>query len=136
MKLLIVDDEALLRERILSVLKASGLLIHTYLTAENAFDAIGIIECEQPEIVITDIRMPSKSGLELAAHIHANYPKILVILVTGYSDFEYARAAIRNNVFEYLLKPIESENLISVVLRAQKKIETDEKHDRLSLIHI
>ncbi|MFQ8636874.1 MAG: response regulator [Acutalibacteraceae bacterium] len=131
MKLLIVDDEALLRERILSVLKTSGLLIHTYLTAENAFDAIGIIECEQPEIVITDIRMPSKSGLELAAHIHANYPKILVILVTGYSDFEYARAAIRNNVFEYLLKPIESENLISVVLRAQKKIETDEKHDRL-----
>ena len=57
MKLLIVDDEALLRERILSVLKASGLLIHTYLTAENAFDAIGIIECEQPEIVITDIRL-------------------------------------------------------------------------------
>ena len=70
MKLLIVDDEALLRERILSVLKTSGLLIHTYLTAENAFDAIGIIECEQPEIVITDIRMPSKSGLELAAHRH------------------------------------------------------------------
>lgn len=131
MKLLIVDDEAILRNRILSVLKESGLLIHTYFTAENAFDAIEIVDREHPEIVITDIRMPSKSGLELAAHIHTHYPQIMVILVTGYSEFEYARTAIQNNVFEYLLKPIESEKLVSAVLRAQKKIEMNEKHDRL-----
>lgn len=131
MKLLIVDDEAILRDRILAVLQGSGLLIHTYYTAENAFDAIRIIDAEHPEIIITDIRMPSKSGLEIAAYVHEKYPQSLVILVTGYSDFEYARTAIQNNVFEYLLKPVESEKLISVVLRAQKQIEMQEKHDRL-----
>ena len=66
--------------------------------------------------------MPIMSGLELATHIHTHYPQIKVILVTGYSDFEYARTAIQNNVFEYLLKPIDSENLIAVILRAQKEI--------------
>ena len=86
---------------------------------------------EQPQIVITDIRMPIMSGLELATHIHTHYPQIKVILVTGYSDFEYARTAIQNNVFEYLLKPIDSENLIAVILRAQKEIESAEKNERL-----
>ena len=82
-------------------------------------------------LAIADIRMPIMSGLELATHIHTHYPQIKVILVTGYSDFEYARTAIQNNVFEYLLKPIDSENLIAVILRAQKEIESAEKNERL-----
>ena len=131
MKILIVDDESLLRDRILTVLKNSDLPIHTYLTADNAFDAIDLVGSEQPELVISDIRMPSKSGLELAAYIHTHCPQTLVILLTGYSEFEYAQSAIQSHVFEYLLKPIESEKLISVVRHAMKKIETAEKQERL-----
>lgn len=131
MKILVVDDEHILRTRLKSVLEQSGLPLSTVFTAENALNAIECIEKEQPQIVITDIRMPIMSGLELATHIHTHYPQIKVILVTGYSDFEYARTAIQNNVFEYLLKPIDSENLIAVILRAQKEIESAEKNERL-----
>lgn len=109
MKILVVDDEHILRTRLKSVLEQSGLPLSAVFTAENALNAIECIEKEQPQIVITDIRMPIMSGLELATHIHTHYPQIKVILVTGYSDFEYARTAIQNNVFEYLLKPIDSE---------------------------
>lgn len=131
MKILVVDDEHILRTRLKSVLEQSGLPLSAVFTAENALNAIECIEKEQPQIVITDIRMPIMSGLELATHIHTHYPQIKVILVTGYSDFEYARTAIQNNVFEYLLKPIDSENLIAVILRAQKEIESAEKNERL-----
>lgn len=131
MKILVVDDEHILRTRLKSVLEQSGLPLSAVFTAENALNAIEYIEKEQPQIVITDIRMPIMSGLELATHIHTHYPQIKVILVTGYSDFEYARTAIQNNVFEYLLKPIDSESLIAVILRAQKEIESAEKNERL-----
>lgn len=131
MNILVVDDEAILRERLLSVLKKSGLPLQSCTAAENAFEAIEIVDREHPEIVITDIRMPSKSGLELAEYIAQNAPETIVILVTGYSEFEYARTAIRCNAFDYLLKPVESEKLIAVVLRAQKQLEMQGRHERL-----
>ena len=70
MKILVVDDEHILRTRLKSVLEQSGLPLSAVFTAENALNAIECIEKEQPQIVITDIRMPIMSGLELATHIH------------------------------------------------------------------
>lgn len=131
MKLLVVDDETLLRERIMTTLKNSNLSIDTYLSAQNAFEALEIIEKEHPKIVITDIRMPKMSGLELADRIRKQSPDTIIILLTGYSEFEYAHFAIQKDVFAYLLKPVESEKLISVILDAQKKIEAKEKKERL-----
>lgn len=68
MKILVVDDEHILRTRLKSVLEQSGLPLSAVFTAENALNAIECIEKEQPQIVITDIRMPIMSGLELATH--------------------------------------------------------------------
>ena len=76
MKILVVDDEHILRTRLKSVLEQSGLPLSAVFTAENALNAIECIEKEQPQIVITDIRMPIMSGLELATHIHTHYPQI------------------------------------------------------------
>lgn len=131
MKLLIVDDEVILRMRIKKLIEDSDLPFQAILTAENAFEATDLFDKEHPEIVITDIRMPSKSGLELAAYIHEQSPATAVIVVTGYPEFEYARTALQYDVFDYLLKPIEPEKLIAAVVAAQKKLETDEKHERL-----
>lgn len=78
MKILVVDDEHILRTRLKSVLEQSGLPLSAVFTAENALNAIECIEKEQPQIVITDIRMPIMSGLELATHIHTHYPQIKV----------------------------------------------------------
>lgn len=107
--------------RLKSVLEQSGLPLSAVFTAENALNAIECIEKEQPQIVITDIRMPIMSGLELATHIHTHYPQIKVILVTGYSDFEYARTAIQNNVFEYPFKAHRFRKSVAVILRRKKR---------------
>lgn len=131
MTILIVDDEALLREKLRSVLENARLPIREFYLAENAFDALRIIDEQHPDIILTDIRMPSKSGLELAAYVHHACPQTPVILITGYSDFEYAQAAIQSSVFDYLLKPVEADKLVDCVVRAQKKLELFEKHERL-----
>lgn len=131
MTVLIVDDEILLREKIYSVLKNARLPIQEYYLAENAIEAMALVEEKKPDIVLSDIRMPQKSGLDLAAYICETHPEALVILITGYSDFEYAQAAIQNRVFDYILKPVEAEKLVAAVVKAQKKLELEEKHQRL-----
>ncbi len=131
MKILIVDDEYLLREKLVSVLKNSGLPIQKMFACENVFEAMETFDKEGPDIVLSDIRMPQKSGLELAEYIHEKSPDTPVILITGYSDFEYAQSAIQNRVFDYLLKPVEAEKLVSCVARARKSQEMHEKHQRL-----
>ena len=131
MKILIVDDEYLLREKLVSVLKNSGLPIQKMFACENVFEAMETFDKENPDIVLSDIRMPQKSGLELAKYVHEKSPDTPVILITGYSDFEYAQSAIQNRVFDYLLKPVEAEKLVSCVARARKSQELHEKHQRL-----
>lgn len=131
MKILIVDDEYLLREKLVSVLKNSGLPIQRIFACENVFEAMEIFDKEAPDIVLSDIKMPQKSGLEFAEYIHGKSPDTPVILITGYSDFEYTQSAIQNRVFDYLLKPVEAEKLVSCVARARKAQEMQEKHQRL-----
>jgi two-component system response regulator YesN len=129
--ILIVDDEALLRDKIRSVLENAHLPVREYYLAANAIDAMKIVDEKEPDIVLSDIRMPTKTGLELAAYINEAHPNTPVILITGYSDFEYAQAAIKSRVFDYILKPVEADKLVASVLRAQKKLELHEKHERL-----
>ena len=74
MKILVVDDEHILRTRLKSVLEQSGLPLSAVFTAENALNAIECIEKEQPQIVITDIRMPIMSGLEPVSYTHLTLP--------------------------------------------------------------
>lgn len=131
MTILIVDDEKLLREKIRGVLESSSLSIDKLYLAENAIEAIRIIDEKSPDIILSDIRMPLKSGLDLAAYVNEKRPHTPVILITGYSDFEYAQTAIQNRVFDYILKPVEPDKLIASVQRAQKNLELEEKHQRL-----
>lgn len=131
MTILIVDDEKLLREKIRGVLESSRLSIDKLYLAENAIEAIRIIDEKCPDIILSDIRMPLKSGLDLAAYVNEKRPHTPVILITGYSDFEYAQTAIKNRVFDYILKPVEPDKLIASVQRAQKNLELEEKHQRL-----
>ena len=106
MKILIVDDEEIQRRKLARLISESSISFSDILCAPDVPGAIEIIESQHPSIVLSDIRMPVKDGLELTQYIQESYPEILVILVTGYSEFEYAQAAIRYNVFDYILKPI------------------------------
>ena len=73
--------------------------------------------------------MPVKNGLDLAQYVKETYPEILVILITGYSEFKYAQAAIRYNVFDYILKPIDAESTLSCIRHAIAKLEAARRRE-------
>ena len=129
MKILIVDDEDIQRQKLVQLISESPLSFSDILCAPEVPTAIDIIETHHPDIVLSDICMPVKNGLDLAQYVKETYPKILVIIITGYSEFKYAQAAIRYNVFDYILKPIDAESTLSCIRHAIAKLEADRRQE-------
>ena len=133
-KVLIVDDEKMIRMGMKKVIPWEKLGIGEVYTAASAVEALEILEKEKPQIMITDIQMNGMTGLELIEKSRYIVPKLRVIVLTGYDNFEYARQSLRLQVQDFFLKPIEEENL-SRVLKEQveylKKAEEEKRNFRL-----
>lgn len=121
LKVLLVDDEL----RILNHLKLSisweSLGLSIIGCASNGQEALSFLKKENIDILITDIRMPVMDGLELCQHVRKTNTDIQIILLTGYSDFEYARRAIELQVTDYCLKPIDTAALSEILHRCVRK---------------
>lgn len=86
-----------------------------------------MIESENPEIVITDMKMPVMDGKELLATLHEKQVDCKVIVVSGFSDYDFTRQAIRSNVIDYILKPVDEQELNEALSQAVCEIE-DKRH--------
>ena len=126
-KIVFVDDEFLIIDGLKKIIDWEKYNIEIVGTAQNAADGLELIKNKKPDIVITDVKMRGPDGLELISEaIKCGYDGYTIIL-SGYQDFEYARRAIENKVFRYLLKPIdieELENTISRIVDLMSKKET------------
>lgn len=122
MKLLIADDEMQIRTGLEMGIDWKELGFDEVYTAENGVEALDLCMRHYPELVITDIRMPGMSGLELGKEVASLYEPVEIIILSGYSEFEYAREALKLGAYDYLLKPINIEELISRVEKAREKI--------------
>lgn len=131
MKLLIVDDEELIRLKLKHIASHPSLHFHVVETASNVFEALDSIEKEVPAVILSDIRMPQKSGLDLARYIHEQKLPSKIILITGFSDFEYAKAGIAYHVFDYILKPVDEDATLSVIHKALRQYIEEQKHREL-----
>jgi len=131
MNILIVDDEQLIRKNLIYLVENSYLNFKQIYEASDAFNAIDIIEKVKPEIILTDIRMSQKNGLDIAKYVHENFPELIVILITGYSDFDYAKAGIEYKVFDYILKPVDTELAVNCIEKAQKQYQHQQKKQEL-----
>ncbi len=120
--ILLVEDEHFIRESIVRIVEDLGDVFRIKAQASNGTEALECLKREDIQIVITDIRMPVMDGLTLTKHINNQYPDIITIILTGYADFEYAKEALRQNVFEYLLKPVDPEELHDTLTRAGIKL--------------
>ncbi len=109
--IVIAEDEVLLLENLINKVNNMGSDFKVIGSAQTGIEAYELIENLCPDILITDIRMPVMDGLELIKKVRENHPYIDCIIVTGYSDFSYAKQAIHYQVREYLLKPLEDELL-------------------------
>ncbi|WP_405156205.1 helix-turn-helix domain-containing protein [Paenibacillus sp. FSL K6-0108] len=122
MRLLIVDDEVIIRTGLASVIAWHELGIELLTPAASAEEALTRMTEERPHILMTDIRMTGRSGLELAEEGLHMLPELEVIILSGYDDFSYAQQAIRQGVTDYLLKTSKPEEIIKTVLQAKHRI--------------
>jgi len=131
-KLLLVDDEEEVRSGILKKIKWEELGFEVAGEAENGREALELAKHTMPDIVLTDIKMPFMTGLELAEELKSSLPTAKVIILTGFDDFEFARKAIRLNVIEYALKPVSAED-INEMLRRVRTLLDEEQEQRASI---
>jgi two-component system response regulator YesN len=132
LKVLIVDDEEWTRISLREAIDWASLGMEICGEACNGQAAIELMHSARPEIVITDIRMPVMDGLRLIERLDTEYPETLVILLSGFSDFEYAKKVIQHRAFDYALKPIDEEQLSATLVRAAiKLIEDKSRHEDL-----
>ena len=119
--LLIVDDEVLIAQGLHAMLAQAFAGRLQVLCCYSAAQALDIAEQTRVDILLTDINMPDISGLELHEKLMRKHPDCQVIYLTGYSDFEYARKALDQHAFAYVLKGEGDDFVISTVERAMKK---------------
>lgn len=128
-KLLIVDDEKFLRKRLLQTIAWEQLDITEVYEAENGQQALHLAIDVEPDIIITDINMPIVSGIDLMVALNQSGQQPKVIIISGYSEFEYAQQAIRLGAVDYILKPIDQDELLTIVRTCIQKIE-EEQHSK------
>lgn len=121
-KLLIVDDEYFIRDGI-SSFEWDRLGFEVIGVAENGKDAIQIIEKNDADVVLTDIRMPVMDGLELCNYIKKTHAHCKVVLLSGYKDFNYARTAIRAGASDYILKPVDMDELEELFVKIKNELD-------------
>lgn len=126
MKLLIVDDEKLTREGIGQSIDFPSLSIRQVLLADDGLNGLKAARREQPDIVLTDVRMPRMSGVEMAEKILEELPDTVIVFMSAYSDKEYLKAAIKLKAVSYVEKPLDTGELTqalqeAVTSRAGKK---------------
>lgn len=120
---IIVDDEKWNRE----IIKTFGAWeehgIYLEAEAEDGEEAIQLIESREVHIVVMDMNMPGVDGIGLLQYLNDHHPDIRIIVISGYDDFMYTRQAIRCRADEYLLKPVDSQELNKVLFQCKQKVE-------------
>ena len=100
---LVVDDEHDQRRALIEKVNWAAAGFEVIGEAENGVEALDIVETLEPDLILTDIRMPMISGLELAAKVREIRPATQIVILSGYDSFEYAQTAINYNIISYLL---------------------------------
>ena len=115
----IVDDDRSIRWVLEKALSREGIAFRSFASAQEAAQAL---QHEQPQVLVSDIRMPGETGLELLASIKARHPRLPVIIMTAYSDLDSAVSAFRGGAFEYLPKPFDVDHAVALIRRASADV--------------
>ena len=131
--ILVVDDEPRTRQGIKQTLEAwaAGRFDVAVETADNGVDALERLKRERVHLLITDVRMPEVSGLDLIRSLEANARRPVAVVISGYAEFEYVQQALRLGAMNYLLKPLDKAELIQVTEEALKRAEEEEQRGKL-----
>ncbi|WP_281886374.1 response regulator [Paenibacillus sp. YYML68] len=131
-RVVLVDDENIIVRSLRAALPWDEMGMEVVADASNGKDGLRLIRELKPDIVISDIRMPVLDGIAMMKEALEERPAPIFVLLSGYSEFEYAREAVRAGAFDYLLKPVDHEELESVMREAKKRLEQEaqQQHER------
>lgn len=119
MNIFIADDERNIRENIKEFIPWEKTEISKIVTAKNGIEALELMAVDQPDILLSDIRMPKMNGIELANEVHKLYPRCIIIFLSGYADKEYLKSAIDLQAISYVEKPLDINQILEILLKAQ-----------------
>jgi len=129
-RVIIADDESAVRERLLALLKKESNGFEVVGSFENGYDALEAIESLQPDLLITDIKMPYINGIELIKQAKVELPLLQSIIISGYDSFDYAKQAIDLGVIGYMSKPISNLELQENLVKAKNTLDTQVTIDK------
>jgi YesN/AraC family two-component response regulator len=130
--MIVAEDESLIRKNIIKKILS---LTDRFEVAGEAMDgktALELVRLNQPDVLVTDIRMPLLSGLDLIKEVRGAFPHVKILIISGYDSFEYAQTAIKYGVSDYILKPIDRGKLEEVLTRLIIRLEKEKKAFRNS----
>lgn len=125
-KVMIIDDERAIRNLLKISLEKENLGLEIVGEAASGIEAINTIDNYKPDIAFVDIRMPFMDGIEFSKLAIKRYPKLKIIILTAFNDFEYARKCVGIGVFEYLLKPISREEIRETLIKIIAEIKAEQ----------
>lgn len=125
----VVDDDASIRWVLEKALSNAGFVVTLF---DNADDVLKRVRREQPDVIVTDIRMPGTSGLELLEVLGSDAPDLPVIVMTAHSDLDSAVSAYQGGAFEYLPKPFDLEEAVALVGRALQKKALEDTQSKVT----
>lgn len=120
---LIVDDEQLMRSYLSSTISSLCPSFQVSGIACDGLEALELCKKQPFDLVITDIRMPEMDGLCLSKYLYETTPETKIIIISGYNEFDYAREAINYQVADYLLKPLNDDNLLEILVKVKTQLE-------------
>lgn len=121
--LILADDEEQIRSSIISLIDFESVGFKLVGQASNGYEVLELTEKLKPDLVISDIKMPYMTGIEMAAELREVSPSAFVVFLTGYDDFEYVRKALEYNVLGYLLKPVSPDELIKELIKIKARMD-------------
>lgn len=124
-KVMLVEDEELILQGIRNIIDWEALGLEVVHMAHNGKEALSLWEKEPVDLVVTDVEMPVMNGLNLLREIRGRDERVRFVILTGYDEFEYARKAIPLDVEDYILKPIDEEQLEAVAKKGASETPGD-----------
>lgn len=128
-RIMIADDEESIRNGIAHTLPWQEWGYEVCALCANGQEVLDRLEECRPDVVLSDIRMPGMDGVELMQQLNSRYPRIKIVILSGYSDFEYLNMSIRNRVTEYLLKPTDIDEFEQVFRRLKSRMDQERLRD-------
>lgn len=128
--IVLVEDEPLILESIRDKIVDADLGFSVVFEAVNGKQALDYMQSSAPDVLITDIGMPVMSGTELLERVETQFPHILKVIISGYSDFEYTQHAIKQKAVDYILKPVRRQDVTELLMRLRAILDSRQENLR------